>query len=701
MFLVVRTIIMLSQNEIIDLFDTDNNATVSLLTTHDSTKHLIASAIKLQTDGPDIEYLSEIKYSAFSNPQIIVNLSNIYNKLKSLNDYTKIIQMLSPITKLTLADAIETDNTLIIDDIITYLSVVNPRFPIPLPKNYNDGNNNNIEAQLENIRIYLQLHKYSHEFEHDYFQLPTENIDNKYGPPEIRNDRSVILGLIFNIQPQFVWKKRTNYKHSSLLEEVIMNCLIKLNFDIWSYNLTSNIYVVDPEMPPTVEKHVRIFLNSLATNATPELVQNNIQSLFAFIKQNPLDKNVYYKFIKHISQRSIQSIDVGIEVYISSNINSDINLSPLLIVNSPNEICDNFNGERSLITFKNIIDSLATRDKIVFTPQNADICTDKMKLFLFAFRYKNGKIIHFDSVTNTIELLKTNISAVDAGDMAQTTINKFNLLKSFLNLSSHNNFFLFEALVKVTPFTTDECEQILKYALDFHSFVCTLLAAAIHYYNIGTIHFSIELMYNMVVNLPKSILTKYNTNNEDICALTSTPNKISDLNQILYQDFDVNLFNKLKFENFNSLSELLLSIKSMATDHYNLRVICSQYTVPELYLIKLLQETKNKHDSYTTTIIGLLLLNCDISEPERYVIEHVIQQNIDQIKFSPISGVMYNTSFLYQQCHSPIYKSTTEFYTTLIDNNVDISCDIPLLRENVGRFKYDTLFTHILNATTA
>lgn len=655
-------------------FSSESDATIELLHSPDATQ-LLYNAIRVHVDGPNHKVLGDVELTIASEfSDVRFNALNIYGKLKNLHDSSKLLDFLDDTPDLKISPEASRQ-------ILLYLNMVNPEVQIPANK-WRDGASGETGLLLRNMHTYIDLCRLNREMKEDFFisHTPTD-ISTVDGIPEEQFNRRALLRQIFDTE--YIWIARDSYRGSVLLEEMVMNSLQMLCFNVRAYDYRRVLLV-----EKTMESVVVQFIRTIRTNGAVIELQANLRAIINELKSESCDKNVFYKLMKSIYSASseIQNVDLAIEKFLTTHM-QPINVKLLLLSNIPSDICGP-TSENDLKQFKNIVDTMSEGVRNIENYRSR-ICVEKFKSYLYTFRFRENSIIYFNSHDGTIQLVPnqfklSNEKLPENGDF----VKKFTHLKYLLDLKKP--YHVFEAIVKTTLFSYDECNLLLHYVFKFESYICTLLASAVHAYNIGTISFDIPQMYAFVTQLPMEKLG----GRESMCSYQTS--EIGDLSlSLLYRDvFPIN--NIFTLSNFNDLQSLIDSIKMLCENIYELCLVCSQHLPHEMYIIQYIQQAQSL-DEYTEVILCLLLLNSDISDSERIILDEIIESKKHTINYSAVTGALYSTKFLPTICSSPIYNSIPAHYAALMDAGVDISCDYELLLANAPKFDSLSLFESIVD----
>lgn len=655
-----------NENEILYFFEPSINPTETLFKNPEE-RGLMYSLIRIHNEGADVNLLSSY------------DLAHNYGKLKNLSNFDYIYELLLPYENQSITEELPDE---IVKKIEMYIRVLMPDLIIPYSmKTFN------VDILRSNMQTMINLKNSEEAFEKSFFINPNAIDENIVGIfPRINQTRKRILATIFNLNEEDVWISTIDYKYSKFLEECLMNSLIKLCYDVFSWDFDDMMLDNDSESDDggggggaagTLPQYINQFFKILHDNDGYTELQFILKLIIQFIETD--DNDVYQKFIKYlyVSTQQMDSMDLMIERYIKENLNPDVDLTPMYIMFYRPKICLPILHSDQLIEFKNIVNKMDS-SKSGKIPDG--ICPEQFKIFLKTFKFKNNKLISFQADTQSIEFWPISFELLES--ISYTTNTKFQAIKNYVDFT--RPFSEFEALIKSIYFSQVECESLLAFATNFDSFICTLLSSAIHYYNVGTIYFDVAQMYHYLSILPMYVL---GNENSKICNINKIMiQKINSLNCI-YDNITINISIDL-----NLLKVLIHSIKAMASDLYELKMICSNYSVPEIYIIKYIKTQSNTH--YDNLILALLLENLDISESERILINRICVNLYKEINFQPIDNTTFLNIFNRKNIQTINTKSIFEHYSNM---NYDFSCDYNLLLSLKSKYDFVPLFEEILN----
>lgn len=563
-------------------------------------------------------------------------LLHTYNKLKSLKNFEHLNAILEPYMDYGIDQPLP-----IYNQIQLYLDTV-------LVNNAQIIFNNTIstcskrqdcsEKYTTKMQLHLKLAQNNDKLMELFSPETYENFVVEFGPPIIDYEKIDILSKIFSICPESVYVPEINYIKSKLLEAMVINCVIKMGYFYNSINY-QEIKLIDQKQG-SLDQFITNFLWMLKENRDDENIRQSLWFIKNFFEgYSSLDNQIYHDFLVLIYEWSvdIRQIDNNIIDFLNNRLKISTDLFSLLFGSDTQNQCKmaTVNG---LLKFHERLSTNADENyamsKISQTVPSNESGNDREFLeFVKTFKFKNNSIITFNVTLNKIELWPLEHSKLPP--VEDETEQKFAKLK---NLVDYNYpFEVFEAIIICSDITTEtESESLLKYVFEFDSYTCTLISAAIHYYNIGLIEFDLRKMYNYVTLLAKD--KKLNSNCSRLCVLP-----LADKLHIKYIYKCIS--DKQKYRKFLSrfsdkrkiISQIIKNIRLVIESFSDLIVACSYYEIHELYIIDFILNVEI--DTFSETILAIILLNSPISKYEKIFLHQLIKQNASAIVYKKISNV--------------------------------------------------------------
>lgn len=537
-------------------------------------------------------------------------LLNVYRKLKSLKSFDHLDAILEPY----LDNGIEQPLTAAYEKILLYLDTVLLNDTTSMC----NANNCNLNGKIK-MQLHLKLAENDDKLM-ELFSLPSSNGDFlvEFGAPLMDHEKIDILSKIFRINQECVYVPQINFVKSKLLEPMVMNSIIKLGY-AYSH-IDSNLIVLTDQKQSSLDQFVGNFLLALNENKNDNDIRQSLQFINNFFADSSIDNQDYYKLLNFIYEWSvdINQLDNNIIDFLNSRLDVNVDLFPLLFESSTQNQCKNAT-----------VNGLLDFHRRLSTIEQENTNDQDFLEFVKTFKFKNHSIITY----NDTRLELWPLEHAKLPPIEEKTKKKFTKLNTLFDYSYP--FEVFEAIVICSDITGEtESESLLKYVFDFDSYTCTLLSAAIYYYNVGLIEFDLRKMYDYVALLAKD--KELNNNCSKLCVLP-----IAEKLHIkyIYQKF----WDKRKkyMETFGNkrliISQIIKSIRSSVQSFADLNVACSMYEIPEVYIIDFVFNTEM--DAFRETILAMILLNSTISKYEKVYLRKLIEQNAASIEYIEISNV--------------------------------------------------------------
>ncbi|MCJ7482721.1 MAG: hypothetical protein MUO31_07120 [Thermodesulfovibrionales bacterium] len=663
--------------------DTVSYGTNTLLTSDtDDGVGLLYSAIYVSGNKPDVETLGGRRITVLPDEfdAVTTSLLNVYGKLKKLGpDGARELIKLFPVgvRPQSLSDAEK-------HKILMYLYQVTPDIPIDVAR----AGKFDTSACVKNMQIYVDAAAINRQHKKSFFTNPDNaECGYSYGFPPIDSTRREILADIFDLESEDVWVRTIDYDKSYLLEEMLMNSLQKMCFAVKSYNIGS----YDVEAGDGIENAIAKFVSAISQRNSRSFVNESLRDIVKMLQSADGTDGVWFRFIKKLADGTaeISSIDMTIDTFIREDLGkSHIRIKSLLL-DKIADVCDE-NEESDFLRYREFLDSISVQTPEIHA-RNQLMCSEKLKQYLYTFRFYKNQIVSYDADTDRVHLLPNHYVLDTQTPLSDALIAKFSNLRRQLDF--RQPYRKFESMVRSTWFTFEEASDLLRYVFNPVSHVCSLLASAIHHFNVQTIPFDIPQMYTYLAVMPSTLLTA--PTSVDMCQYQIPRTSGGSLSTLLNQV--PNVRSMVQIFDIDTLTSLVQQIRVISQNVYQLHLICAQFCVPELYIVQLVQDTMGgQMDPYDEAILCLLLIG-SVNPDERVLLFEIVAERLKLIKFSKVhvtSG--FPQEFLRQSVHSVENRKIAEIYYALIRNNYNFEIDYEILLEIAPKFDYAEIFKEII-----
>lgn len=490
--------------------------------------------------------------------------------------------------------------------------------------------------------------------------------------PLFNRDEAIKLAMQFDMPIEKLWKGSGLVNHGSrILENYTMNSLIKLCFDVndWFEESEGFAEPEEYEGSATLKKDVKEFIKHMHDESSSlKKAQEDLAKIVEYLtkKDDPYIQLLHYM----ATVLPTPTFDSKVNEFLETM--GKIPPDQYKVEGEPRPYCGPVSAEQ--------IENFRSRlhDVLDDTMSTARPCDQQIKFYLNAYPYWNGNFINYVSETNKFETFRM---IVDVPANLSKLSQKLEACKAYINYSKP--FCYFEATLNIFDFTDEEYDDFLYIALHPNrNYSSAFLAAALHYYNVGTVYFDVKEMFEYNSLLYASGLETYATG------------------KVI--EFDTIYGPRKPIKNLYYLDEivpLIASIIEKSRDLSSLHILCSKYIVPEIYL---LQSYSSKMRIMEKLCICLLMLNLNISKYERLLLSDIIYSLEENATFGAVSGPLRTTPFDVGNFAPEVYADSFEaYYMSLIDKQVDISSDYAFILRNKSKYDFVPLFqkmTHVLKS---
>jgi len=613
-------------------------------------------------------------------------LLDTYTKIQNLNDFTYIEALLEPYDKHPIKTPLPNH---LIDQIILYLNIVNVNTKYSY---FNEEASTN--KYIAKMKYHLAITENERKFQETLFvDEPGSIYESIIAFPEYYNNKTDAIAKIFNLCPEYVVLPKADFGYSKLLEISILNALVKLGYNLNTLPLT--YYSNGLAHENKLHTLIIYFIDCLSTNKPKDQIRNSIKMIFDFLNADIISNNddvtvetensIYVNFIKfiHTASADFNNLDLAIKLYIGDKINASASFDQLLLEHVDETLCQQELGTNLLQFHKNIH---TNNDNNNNNNNNNNIiqCKPDYLNFLRVFKFINYKIINYNRNIDSIEFWPTE--NIQKRDIPKETIEKFIKLKNYIDFTKP--FEYFEALIICSDITTDESDNLLNYVFSFDSYLCTLMAAALHYYTIGTIEFDLRQMFNYVATF--SNIEELNKKASYVCQKNLSKPQMVSL-EYIYGNIQMA---KLSHTNVDyameNIDTLLQSIQKVAINGEHLQIISSYYDIPEIYLINYIQNKQSNLSHFDNIILCTILFHMNVSTYEKYLLQDIINHELSNIPpiYNPISNEQLLSLFIKNDIYQ-LPQMSSSVHT----------CDYKLLVKNKNKIhNWEQLFQQIIDS---
>jgi hypothetical protein len=566
-------------------------------------------------------------------------LMYIFSRLQNLSDYSELYELIP--REHTIYEPLSKDSFNKLDE---YLRTISPYVNI-------DVKMPNIDhEQIVNVISYQQSIL---PMKNAQFESPID-VDIVYGElPNVLNNRKYVLSSVLNLPYNQVYTKQLNYRHSRLIEETIMNSLI-----------SDNIYVTHTvkkmETFTSISDFVSQILYYFSVNADPEQVMLVLHSLLMFM--DDYKQKFSYGVLKQLKLILNDPSNIDTSILKMSMWANNEDVQQLITPLPPRQLCD---PDYIINKFLPLLQS-NTEFPIVDTSPN---CLLDMNIFLSAFPNYNKRRYYF---SDEMYVMSEEISFEHDIPVSDECRRKFELLKRMINLNY--SFEIVRDVIKTISFSLDECLSLMPFVLHFNGLMCSFLSSMICNYAAGLIITqNLQLMYSILRAVPKSFLSN---NSDSMCNYVPVNKDILNLHMLYAPHLDI--ITPFSSRNYPEFLATMDNIKKLATSKAELYILCAQYMFNE-WLVYIYLNVNKSLDPITELILCRFLLNQEnLSSAEQNILSFISSSNKSQFTTNPLP-LSYSSAYLNIYDFPQLPQDPSVFYTNLMSNGIDITCDIPQL----------------------